>query len=162
MTANAMRHKTNTRPDDGQRPPTKHQTVMREEYAKIAARPKGQYHFFVRACTCLSPPFFRRDISDFPHIDHHRVWLSPFPELRLTRTSPARSGSACQGFFGRMTGLRCVPSQVRRLLRRGIPGISAPVGHAWHDGTSRVSVTGNTILRHTSQAGTDAGTTTRG
>jgi hypothetical protein len=37
----------NGRPDDGQQTLTKHQAVIREEYAKIAARPKGQYHAIV-------------------------------------------------------------------------------------------------------------------
>ena len=45
--ANASHVQPLGRHDDGQQTRNRHQTVMREGYAKIAARPKGLYHAFV-------------------------------------------------------------------------------------------------------------------
>ncbi len=58
------------RHDDGQRTAIWHQTVMREGYAKIAARPKGLYHAFVshKACIYETLPHFHNMIHTFANI----------------------------------------------------------------------------------------------
>ncbi len=54
--ANAMRHKTHTRRDDGQQALTKHQTGMREKYAKTGERGCGLVHAIVRSMSHVLPP----------------------------------------------------------------------------------------------------------
>ena len=54
--ANASHVQPLGRHDDGQRTRNRHQTVMREGYAKIAERPKGLYHAFVSAFFCYKTP----------------------------------------------------------------------------------------------------------
>ena len=47
ITANAMRHMTETRHDDGQQTVNRQQTVMRWEYAETTVRGLGHVHAIV-------------------------------------------------------------------------------------------------------------------